>query len=903
MAQSWKMDVCHLNEDEREYETNIRSHYCPPPQSFTLSPIGILMRWVDTEVENGQNPADLPNKIPNESMGEEYAKCVEKVNEIHTFVLTKFVTAQINEELATEAQQLLSRLVHWTMRMKRINMQVDTITDEQRNGHTQVEQTAGMTRMILVGAVSHLPSAAVPPQNVTNSTTSTSTSTNATGGTENDTRTPIDNGQNANTDIPQPLNSTVIGQPHGEQSFNPNATEFSSAADTPYDAVAEMRRRQETEAARHWAEFEICKGRVHDLHEDVRHEYRTMSSPRRPSEAKAMMDRLKIFEQVLNGIRHVTNDSALKTAVDHEMGLLLTDSYILNTNIMVEAQTQGSRTPRTDMPAALNQSNMPRTVGTAHSTVRPAVNQPSIPLFNRELDGMTFNVSHPFTVHDSQIAGGVDAVVQNAANSAHVNFVSNPAIISTHSQQANTADPLNIHHSHQSPPQQQQQQQVPSHPRPYQRQQQPYQPSQQPMQQQHLFQQQPHHIQPQQTSNLPYSHPTEPAPQRINSLVSSPWNPMGDLPTTNHLDHRTANNLRTFAPAQPTVGRIYHPAVSPVRYPEYSVEPLEHNNSQLLLDAQIGQLPSMNVCQGQQYLARVLGHRRYEGKVNDQSKNISLDEFIGHARAYQKSSGYSDTVLLTQLATFFSNQAFKWWQSNSASITTLDELETRLRSRFERKATGGLSTLGEFVGRKQGKTEELLDYMDEMRILSMACYPPLAAPQIITCIIDNSLDKYRNFLATRQYASISELILFAEYIVRVEPMAEIKSNSYTTRKPNYSQNYSSNYQPKSVYALGVESDSVENTHETTIEGSDAENSNTNAMIDAITREFNKWQSNWKSQQNQRAVNPVSSLANGQNTQFRQNRTDFACYGCNAPGIYRKDCPNCLLKEKNVKATL
>lgn len=327
---------------------------------------------------------------------------------------------------------------------------------------------------------------------------------------------------------------------------------------------------------------------------------------------------------------------------------------------------------------------------------------------------------------------GVEAVVQearNAANTPHVTFGQNPATVipPQHLSQHTTVQPnaSGVHTSlPQQPPQQQRQEQVPSS--------QGARPSQ-------------NHWPPMGNSqpiNQPY--------------VSQPPNAGTTAPIGGE-----QYNLSTGSSQRNVQSRSYHPAISTHRYPEYAAELRDQNASQLTVDAQIGQLPSMNVCQGQQYLARVLGHRRYEGKVTDQSKTITLDEFMGHARSYQRSTGTTDAVVLTQLATFFSNQAFKWWQTNSTTIATLDELESRLRSRFEHKATAGLSVLREFCSRKQERGEDLLDYIDEMRRLAAACYPPLSVPDILTCVIDIATEKYRNLLAAKTYDSIAALTMFA----------------------------------------------------------------------------------------------------------------------------------------------
>lgn len=850
MAQNLIMDVACLEEEEFTYERDLRSHYDLPDHSALLSPLGILSRWLEKDRNNGIDPSTLPHKIVTENVTAEYSKSLGKIGEIHTAVMSKFLAAaQLNEIETAEALKLASRCVHWEFRISRF--ETSEFTEEQKTAHIEIKQKLSVAKVLLsVALQNHFSNR----QQHDSQTTNGSGISNA-GNSAHTSADPPPNG-------PQVHNSTVIG---------PTPTEFNAShvtqTDSPYDAAADVQRRQETEAARRLSEYEINKGRIDDLHEDIHNEYCRAVSPRRPAEATTLMNRLNSLEAVLRGILNLTTDPMLKSAIERDMTLLVVDSYILQANIMVAAQQQiSSRTSVPGVSTPVQRPNVALTVGQAHSTMRPSPYLPSVQYFNRELDGMTFNVSHPFNVQDPQMTRGVDAAVREARNATtapHVTFGQNPATIippQHPSQHTTVSNASGVHSSlPQQSPQQQRQEQTPN------------------------------------------SQSSRPSPNHWHPMVNSqPVNqPYVSQPPQVGMTAPTGGeqyNLSTGSSQRNVQSRSYHPAISPHRYPEYAAEIRDQNASQLTVDAQIGQLPSMNACQGQQYLARVLGHRRYEGKVTDQSKTISLDEFMGHARSYQRSTGTTDAVVLTQLATFFSNQAFKWWQTNSTTVATLDELESRLRSRFEHKATTGLSVLREFCSRKQERGEDLLDYIDEMRRLAAACYPPLSVPDILTCIIDNATEKYRNLLAAKTYDSIAALTMFAEYIVRPEQAPEIKTYPSTQKKANYHNNY----QQKSVYAVETGTESTENAIETTEEKSDVENSVTTAVVDAIVREMTRWNLSraGQSQANQSAAQP--QVQTGQN--IKPNRIGVTCYGCQAPGVYRNECPKCN-PTKNGPATL
>lgn len=49
MTHNLVIDVSHLEEDERDYENNIRSDYQQPRQALLMSPLGILASWLEHE--------------------------------------------------------------------------------------------------------------------------------------------------------------------------------------------------------------------------------------------------------------------------------------------------------------------------------------------------------------------------------------------------------------------------------------------------------------------------------------------------------------------------------------------------------------------------------------------------------------------------------------------------------------------------------------------------------------------------------------------------------------------------------------------------------------------------------------------------------------------------------------
>lgn len=868
------MAVIHLTQDEREYEMKIRSDYTNPPHHLLMSQMGILAYWLNHEKTNNIDPITLAHRIASENIDEENDASVVKVNEIHQSIISECLAIDLsNEENVQKVIALVTQLLHYDMRLKRL--EGSEFSEQRTNARTEARQKCDISRAILNGILADMPAA--PNITMANSSNASSNNTASTASGSTQTHSVLtdnnaqvndpnlnSNGSANDSARPLDLNSTAINADHLQANLS-----SSTSADSPYNAAADMQRRRDAETARRMSEFHVCKGRIEDLHEDIEGEYCRSTSPRRSSEAQPLYERLRALEACLNGILALTVDATFKLEITRQKEILLRDAYVLQFNVMIAATNSGDRTATTNSIPPAPRQNITHTVGQAHSTIRPQQQQISVPYFTRELDAMTFNVSHPFNVNDSQTIRGMEAIVndaRNAGQSPHVTFGANqqiPCTPQTPSTQSaythpsqhrnNVDDGIRVNATPE--------QNGFSHP-------------------------------PQQRANFDAGIRVNAMPEQ-NVGRSSPSEPCFSSPirTNGASNLRTGafNNVNAGMPSRVVQSRAFHPAVSPYHYPEYAYEP--RNNSHTSTSAPMEQLPTMNACQGQQFLSRVLGHRRYEGNVTDGNKSISLDEFMGHARSYQRSTGTTDGVVLSQLATFFSNQAFRWWQTNSTSITSLDELETRLKSRFEGKSSDGLSVLTEFCTRKQQRNEKLLDYVDDMRQLANACHPALTVPQVVTRIIDNSLEKYRNLLALRQYESVEALTLCAEYLVRAEPPSKNDIPSFVPKK----QGYPTHYQQKSIYAVEAEPDSSDLTPESIEHHSEAEDV-VETMVDMITRKLNHWSGQKKPLNGPRTApaqsQNVASNANENATNANRSVRPISCWGCQMPGIYQQNCPKC-----------
>lgn len=349
---------------------------------------------------------------------------------------------------------------------------------------------------------------------------------------------------------------------------------------------------------------------------------------------------------------------------------------------------------------------------------------------------------------------------------------------------------------------------------------------------------------------------------------------------------------------------VYHPATTPFPY-RNQCDPL--NLNELPIN---GRQPiHMNPCQAQQYMSKMLANRKYDGYQADQRSFVALEEFIGLIRQYRFSTGYDDRTILSQVSSFMTGAAFVWWQTNGGTLQSIDEMEARLRGRFERQATDPTSILIEFAQRKQGKDEDLLDFIDEMRQKLLRCGAQMPEQKAIEMIVDNTNETYNRILAARTYNSLNHLSGHAEYLVRGRPRKAI-SMPRQEKKQTYSR-------PPRVGA--IEGGHEEETTEAPVEEMSQMESEgdtdfvADMMIYAIKSGYRVNRPNnvnrpFKSNQNVPATERVEKAETnvvfqkpvictncyiwGHADAMCKEPKKIRCFGCGKEGVYKAQCEVC-----------
>lgn len=307
----------------------------------------------------------------------------------------------------------------------------------------------------------------------------------------------------------------------------------------------------------------------------------------------------------------------------------------------------------------------------------------------------------------------------------------------------------------------------------------------------------------------------------------------------------------------------------------------------------------MNAGQRQQYIASILGHRRYDGSDTDGGKSLSLDEFISHIRQCKSSTGMSDTVMLALISAFMQGKAFSWWQTNSFGIHTIDELEVRMRTRFEGKSMDSMSQIMAFSTRQQKESENVLDYMDDMRKKAFNIRPALSEEQVIRTVVDNANSTYKWLLASRQFESLDMLNRHLEYLAKMKV-------TQTEHKPYNKKDYKP-YKARTVHATEVElDDKSEGGGEPSVESL-----NMSMLVDAIEKATKTLASRQERMSSKPTTTnkPIMEMSvkeacvTGCHTEngiaCAVHATEFKCYGCGTPGVIRRNCEKCRdIQSKN-----
>lgn len=288
--------------------------------------------------------------------------------------------------------------------------------------------------------------------------------------------------------------------------------------------------------------------------------------------------------------------------------------------------------------------------------------------------------------------------------------------------------------------------------------------------------------------------------------------------------------------------------------------------------------------------------RKYDGKTADGTKTLSTNEFLGRLRSMKDGMNISDKVVLNLLGMFMAGPAWEWWQTMQYSIHTLDEFEEQMWTRFDKQRMDTWSQRLAFASRKQGTDEYISDYIDEMCRRAHNIRPRMEELEIVQIIIDNANLKCQAHLLNKAYASIAALRRHANFLgTRLLNIPKIEQKTVPKRYV---------YRPTSVQAIEAENEWIE--VEAVEENDSGSESNEIVNINAVThgtkpmrilrtkRDPTRTRVEGKSGVKTPTVEQSQGIIDTTNisNQITGELMEIRCFGCNAPGILKRNCQKC-----------
>lgn len=269
-------------------------------------------------------------------------------------------------------------------------------------------------------------------------------------------------------------------------------------------------------------------------------------------------------------------------------------------------------------------------------------------------------------------------------------------------------------------------------------------------------------------------------------------------------------------------------------------------------------------------------------------------------RGCKKSTGWDDRAVLSLIGLVVCEKAHTWWETNQNRIHTIDELEVNMRRRFCRQSMDYLVQVKEFASRQQKESEDILDYMDDMRKRASRIRPKMEEDQIIRTIVDNANDMYRVNLIARQFGNIEELNRYMEHLSSVKKIKPYDSKPYAKKLP---------YRTKSIQAIETgEADELGEEEDASTDEPEGHDM-LETFVEALAREMKQFDA--------RPGRPPGSMMQKKTTPKAQissvktkspstdcDLNEISCFGCGAANTYKRNCATCQNSvSKNGKAAL
>lgn len=221
--------------------------------------------------------------------------------------------------------------------------------------------------------------------------------------------------------------------------------------------------------------------------------------------------------------------------------------------------------------------------------------------------------------------------------------------------------------------------------------------------------------------------------------------------------------------------------------------------------------------------------------------------------------------------------------------------------RFEHREMDKISQIMHVSARKQSKNERLADYVDDMCQLAYTLEDRMTDHQLIKLIIKNSNTTCRQQLVAHQYVTVEALRSYVNYLganglITVEPTEKKTEQKGKWIRPKYV-----NATERVERVSSAESEGEPSGDESESLTEEKQNALAEKLVAAVAKaignsKFDRNKTSDRKKGNKPKIDTstveVTTNQGANGLTAEQMMTEVRCFGCQTPGVYRRDCVRC-----------
>lgn len=271
--------------------------------------------------------------------------------------------------------------------------------------------------------------------------------------------------------------------------------------------------------------------------------------------------------------------------------------------------------------------------------------------------------------------------------------------------------------------------------------------------------------------------------------------------------------------------------------------------------------------------------------------DVDLNEFLDQVETYRTSAKWSKAAVLSQVFNLLAGSAKTWFQLEKKNIRTWSDFERKIKENFL-TSTHDNELFTKATKRKQGKTESVATYINQMRMIMQEMSEPLSEKHKLFLIQRNLHPRYTAIVASHCPQTVADVMRIAKEVENARTQ-EIDTDC----KPK--QKY------RNVNTIGKASESSVDSSSEGISDIEAEKTRVAAVKTdkKAKREKKKQNDSVKDESPIGSVEVACYNCGSQDHLQRKcpEKWNKHCYRCGMPDVVLRECKNCNAdSSKNAK---